>query len=277
MKILTSVVNNPIFIEIQFHTFKKYMKCEYEFIVFNDAKEYSDCTNGGDITIKKQIEDICKKLDIQCINVPNFHHVNMGMSQRHGDTFTNHVLKYQLNNPDKYLLLDSDMFLIDYFDHEEYFKYECRIVLQNRGTINYISNQVCYLDFTKLTNTHLLDWNCVPGLDAGGMTKIWLNMQCDNFPSCHDIRWKNEVYQTEKIYFIKHLWSTTWNKSELPQNLQNDKLVEFLETDPRNTPNYFCEIYDNKFLHYRAGSNWNGEGMNLHKQLSEKLKNILLD
>ena len=29
------------------------MKNEYEFIVFNDAKEYPDFTNGGDLTFKK--------------------------------------------------------------------------------------------------------------------------------------------------------------------------------------------------------------------------------
>ena len=33
MKIVTSVVNNPIFIEIQYYTLKKYFKGEFEFIV----------------------------------------------------------------------------------------------------------------------------------------------------------------------------------------------------------------------------------------------------
>ena len=53
MKIITSVVNNPTFIEIQYHTFKKYLKLskgngegegegdEFEFIVFNDAKPFA--------------------------------------------------------------------------------------------------------------------------------------------------------------------------------------------------------------------------------------------
>ena len=39
MKVVTAVVNNPVFIEIQYHTLKKHMKCAYEFIVFNDAKQ----------------------------------------------------------------------------------------------------------------------------------------------------------------------------------------------------------------------------------------------
>ena len=51
MKIVTAVVNNPVFIEIQYYTLQKYMKCDYEFIVFNDAKSFSDYSNGGDISI----------------------------------------------------------------------------------------------------------------------------------------------------------------------------------------------------------------------------------
>ena len=34
MKIITSVVNNPLFIEIQYYTLQKYFQGEYEFIVF---------------------------------------------------------------------------------------------------------------------------------------------------------------------------------------------------------------------------------------------------
>lgn len=60
MKIITSVVNNPIFIEIQYRTFKKFMRCEYEFIVFNDAKEFPDNTNDGDITIKNKLKMFVK-------------------------------------------------------------------------------------------------------------------------------------------------------------------------------------------------------------------------
>ena len=76
MKVVTAVVNNPIFIEIQYYTLKKYMKCDYEFMVFNDAKDFCDFTNGGDITIKTAIEDMCKKLNIQYINITNQHHAN---------------------------------------------------------------------------------------------------------------------------------------------------------------------------------------------------------
>jgi len=37
MKVLTVVVNNPIFIELQFLTLKKFLLTPFEFIIFNDA------------------------------------------------------------------------------------------------------------------------------------------------------------------------------------------------------------------------------------------------
>ena len=280
MKILTAVVNNPIFIEIQYYTLKIYFKGEYEFIIFNDAKSYPDFTNGNDTTIKQQIEDMCKTLNIPCINIPNDHHKNLGMSCRHADTFNRHIIQYQLNHPDKYLLLDSDMFLIDYFDIDKYSNYDCAIVLQSRNNEGYLWPGLCYLDMTKMKHFELINWGLIPGFDSGGRTKEWLKKQMGNtvIPDTNEIRWSNKEYHTNDIYFIKHLWSGSWDINELPKNIHsNISLVEFLKNDVRNKNNkFFCEIYDNVFLHYRAGGNWLNEGVELHNTLSQKLKKCLI-
>ena len=65
--------------------------------------------------------------------------------------------------------------------------------------------------------------------------------------------------------------------NELPQNLNsNTKLIDFFKKDVRNIDGkFFCEIYDGVFLHYRAGGNWRNEGLELHKKLSNALKNCL--
>ena len=67
---------------------------------------------------------------------------------------------------------------------------------------------------------------------------------------------------------------------ELPENLKGDTyaaLFTFLKEDVRNVnQKFFCEIYDNVFLHYRAGGNWIKEGMNLHNELTKKLRKVLL-
>lgn len=219
MKIVTSVVNNPDFIEIQYYTLKKFFKGDYEFIVFNDAKAYPDFTNDGDITIKSKIEELCNQLNIKCINIPNEHNRNCESSVRVADSM-NYILSYQKNNPDKYLCIDSDMFLIDYFDINKFEKYDCAILLQNRPEIDwyYIWNGIYYFDMTKMNNLDLLNWNVCSGCDTGGMMQEWLLTQINRneLPTTREIRWTNKIFHTEKIYFIKHLWSCTWNESEIP-------------------------------------------------------------
>lgn len=282
MKIITAVVNNPIFIEIQYYTLKKYFKGEYEFIVFNDAKDFPDFTNGNNITIKTEIQNTCNKLNITCINIQNEHHKqNICPASRCADSM-NYILEYQKKNPDKYLLLDSDMFLVDYFDINKYSHYDCAIVLQSRNQykVNYFWNGIYYFDLTKMKNLELLNWNCCAGCDVGGMMQEWLKKQMKNIPipNTDEIRWTNKHFHTNNIYFIKHLWSCSWDINELPKNLQgNTKLINFFKNDIRNVNNkFFCEIYDNVFLHYRAGGNWRKEGLDLHKLLSQQLQSSLL-
>ena len=264
MKVVTAVVNNPIFIQIQYYTLQKYMKCNYEFIVFNDAKPFHDYSNGGDINIKYSIEEMCRKLNIQCINIPNLHHIKQqDPSIRTADSM-NFILEYQKRNPDKYLLLDSDMFLVDNFELSDYEKYDCSVVLQSRfdNKIKYFWNGLYYFDINKMNNLQLLNWNCFPSSDTGGMIQLWLLTQEDT-----------------NINYIKHLSSLSYDENEIPENLKNNaKLVHFMQTDPRNQKGkFYCEIYDNKFLHYRAGGNWEKRNMHVHKALTLKLRELLLN
>ena len=282
MKIVSAVVNNVEFIEIQYYTLKKYVKGEYEFIVFNDAKEFPDYTNDGDVTIKKQIETLCKKLNIKCINIENNNHkINKCAATRCADSM-NYILEYQKKNPDKYLLLDSDMFLIDNFDINKYSNYECAVVLQSRNNfqINYFWNGIYYFDMTKMKDIEMLNWNCCQNCDVGGMMQSWLQKQMLNtdIPNTDEIRWTNKNFHTKNIYFIKHLWSCSWDQSELPENIKNNKpLIDYFVNDLRNNNGkYFCEIYDDVFLHYRAGGNWRNEGLEFHKKLTQELKKVLI-
>jgi hypothetical protein len=282
MKIVTAVVNNVEFIKIQHYTLKKYFKGDYEFIVFNDAKDFPDYTNYGDNTIKYQIELLCNDLNIKCINIPNEHHKQDKAHSKRASDSMNYILEYQKQNPDKYLLLDSDMFLIDYFDINKYSNYECAIVLQSRNDFktHYFWNGIYYFDMLKMKNIEKLNWNCVPGLDTGGMMKEWLELQMLNkkMPNTDTIRWTNESFHTHNTYFIKHLWSCSWDESEIPENLKNNsELIKFFKNDIRNTNNkYFCEIYDNVFLHYRAGGNWLEEGKEVHQNLTNTLLKTLI-
>jgi hypothetical protein len=282
MKILTSVVNNPTFIEMQYETLKKHAKMEYEFIVFNDSKPFPDFTNGDDPCIHPQIQNICNALNIKCINVPNESHKTNHCPVVRCSEAMNFMLEYMKQNIDEYLIIDSDMFLIDTLNIEEYRKFDCAIVIQSRDRIKHIDyfwNGLFYFNMNKMKNIELLNWTKVLDCDVGGMMGHWLSLQSKNIPHVNNIRHSNKnIFNRDGIYFIKHLWSITWNESEIPENIKTNKeLVEFFESDPRNkNGNYYCEIYDDKFLHYRAGGNWNREGLDLHNYLTYKLKCAIL-
>ncbi len=50
----------------------------------------------------------------------------------------------------------------------------------------------------------------------------WLN-DATMVKNADDLPWKpHESFHTDSIYFIKHLWSCTWNEQELPENLKGD-------------------------------------------------------
>jgi len=282
MKVVTAVVNNPIFIELQYYTLKKYMKCNYEFIVFNDAKDFPDYSNGNNPRIKLDIINMCKKLNIPCINIPNNHHKNKTAAALRTADSINFILEFQKKYPDKYLLLDSDMFLIDNFDLSDYENYECAIVLQSRNIkgfkIDYFWNGLYYFDFTKMQNLDILNWNCLPGCDVGGMTFKWLHNKTKNIPNTDEIRNTDNIFHNDGIYYIKHLWSETWDETEMPENIKNnEKLEAFIKEDPRNkNGKFYCEIYDNKFLHYRAGGNWEKRDFKIQQMLTLKLRESLL-
>jgi hypothetical protein len=294
MKVVTAVVNNPVFIEIQYYTLKKYMKCDYEFIVFNDAKDFCDFTNGGDITIKTAIQDMCKKFNIQCININNQHHANTNNrfcqepSHRTADSM-NFILEYQKQYPDYYLLLDSDMFLIDDYNIDDYKKYDCSVVLQHRKDVDkttdiyYIWNGLYYFNIHQL-DTSLMNWGLSYTTDTGGKMTKWLKTLVPTLHLLQDLSINHnhnhyENIENNKVHFMKYLKSGEWDIADLPPNLKaNERLVRFLKNDIRNIDgNFFCELYDNKFFHYRAGGNWEKRNFNLHVDLSYQLKHIFVE
>ena len=133
-----------------------------------------------------------------------------------------------------------------------------------------------YLNTKKARNLHLLDFNAVretptrQGADTGGQTHKWLSTYTKNFPKTEDIRNTDNNYNTKELFYIKHFWSLTWDESEFPKNLSSS-LLEFCKKDKRNkNDKFWCEIYDNVFLHLRGGSGW-------IKETKGKLDNSVLE
>ena len=264
MKIVSVFVNNPIFIELMYNSIKKFFKSEqdYEIIIFNDAKTWPDLTNFGDITMKQQIINMCKKLNIPCINIPNSHHKKqISASVRHADS-VNFITKFMFTYPDSYFMLDSDMFFIDNFDIKEFENYYFCYINQTKNvfnqTISYPWPNIFYLNINEIPNKHLINWYGEKGLDAGGKCAKWLTTLD-----------KNKVLQ------IQHLCSLDWSEKDIPESI-NKSVTLFLNNDVRNqNGKYFSELYHKKILHYRGGSNWMKDSYKLHYSMINLLAEAL--
>ena len=273
MKIISIVANNPIFIELQYKTLKRFVDIKYEYIIFNDGKDWPDITNFGNPAEGKiGIINKCNELGIKCINIPNSHHkIEKNASKRHSDSL-HFVTKIMKQFKDEYLMLDSDMFLIDKIDFNIYKKFSCACVLQHRNSksLVYIWPNLFYINMNKIKNSNLLDFSIVPSGDTGSASSRWLSSFNYNYPKSDDTRVQNvQCYSNNDFYYIRHLKSGNWNASNFPMNL-NKIILEWCKNDVRNENNtFFSEIYDGKILHYRAGTNWMNDNKGLHS------KNIL--
>ena len=261
LKIVTSVINNPTFIELQYNSLKKHMKIPYEFIVFNDAKEWADFSNFEDPNIKSKITNKCLLLGITCINIPNeLHKTEKGPAKRCADAM-NYLKNYMISRQARYLLLDSDMFLVK--DMTECFDlFDAAIVYQKRWkTMIYPWNGIAYFNMYHLKGQDMLDWGCPWNGDVGMNNHRWLKHNYNLYNS--------------KIHPIHHLASCQWDEKQTPPDF-NVGLLQFLKNDVRNKDGkFFCELYEGKFLHYRAGGNWMNEGKDVHTKLTKELREVL--
>ena len=249
MKILSTAINNPGFIELQKNSILKYVNSvvgaeNTELIIFNDAKDWDDYTNffnAHDIN-KNMVNKVCaNRCYLKCIDVPNtFHRSIIDLKYRYVDTL-NFMMTYMLNNPDKYLVIDSDMFFVDKLNFSQLDS--CYFAYVEQSTDGLPSPNMFYIDTINLNNKESIKW------DINQSDLDWLNLLKNN----------NEP---DKIIKFNYLPSLLWTEKDIPSNIHYN-IRAFLYNDRRNANGmFFSEIYNNNILHIKGGSNW------LHNELN---------
>jgi hypothetical protein len=270
LHIQTAVVNNPTFIELQHETLKYFVKGDYTFTVFNDAKKFPDFSNFGDPSVHSQIRKTCERLNIRCLDIINDNHAYITCPAMRCADAMNVMLSLQCRQKEKYLCIDSDMFLIDQFDTDHYDMFDAAIVPQVRSndsgkTVPHFWNGLYYFNMNTLQHTEIMNWRCndVEGVwtDVGGGMYYFLK--------------ESREKATNKIFDIQHRWSGHWSFDDFPPHLDS-RWLSFLMTDTRNVDGkFFSELYDGKFLHYRAGGNWEKRSPEEYRTSVENLKNTV--
>lgn len=239
--IMTHCFNKPEFITWQYLSFKKFLKDDYEFVVFND-------TPNEELFL--ETEEICIKLGIRSIVVPQEIHVGRdNPSEACADTIQFMMSNYGIYSRGITVVIDSDMFLIRDLSIEKYLDdYDVatyRWKLQGKtGIVTYFLPNLMFFNMNTLPHPETIDFGLgeVDGIrvDTAGLTYFYIQ----NNPS---LKWK----VTNQAYVLK----------ENP--LLDPEIIEHFKSYPKlwnllTEHKFDHEFYnDFSFLHFRAGSNWN--------------------
>lgn len=191
--VMTHTYNQPELIYWQNATFKKFLKDDYQFVVFNDAP---------DAETSQETRALCDALEIQCIDVPQSIHNHLapylpGSRNPFGDPSAEcaDTIQYMLDtlgfdHPGIVAVFDSDMFLIREISIEkEMQEYAIGGHPQYRQgsheRITYLLPNLVFLDMRKLPDKRSLNFNVgrIDGVnvDTGGYTYYYLQQH----PKCH--------------------------------------------------------------------------------------------
>lgn len=235
VSIFSFAVNDKFPIDIMHRQFKKYMKEEFEFILFNDAM---------DAQMEQNINTIASYNNIKCVRVPQNIHTIQNPSEGYAATlnWATHVYAPQ-NNCDIIVLIHTDVFPICDVnvseilgEHTVAATTEFRI--RNGIGVTYLYPALTMINMKRLNNVHELNFGLEPGLDTGGRTREFI-----------------QKYPNTVKFLANHQTSYFF------RTLEGERLGEYLKTDLEICRNHGLSAgwIAEGFYHYMAGSQWNAE------------------
>jgi len=255
------------------------------YIVYIDAKDYADESNFYDGTMRDKLMNECMRLGIQYYLVPEHYHDNRSLIIPHCQinqersasardvlvchmAWRDHVLNNQ--NVNRVGLIQPDIFPYRKLDWQSltrgadfYYK------PQQRDTLTYAWNGLCF--FTMNT------WS----QDLKEKVDFQHGLQKNIFTDSGGGLWKlMEVLTDGRKYGWTGQNSLQWSSSDQCPDLPF-WVMEHLKADPRNrvesdgTILYYSEIQDDRFLHLRAGCNWDRIGKEIHEKRYANFMSLL--
>ena len=257
--IMTYSFNRPDFIEIQDKTFKKFLKDDYTFVVFNDATQEE---------VSNQIIETCNRLNLPCIQIPQSIHNAPYLERWPGEDYNHpsvrcsNVVQFSLDtlgfdHDGIVMSIDSDMFLVKNFCVQEFLDgFDIAGVLQSRQHIEYFWIGLLLFNMQTLPDKKTINVNCGKvdgiGVDPGGQTYHYFKNHPKAMRNPIDIQ----------FYPSDFILSETTHEN-----------VKFLFSHDCNN---FEFLLKNSFIHYRGGSNWNYESKEYHEKKTAVL-NAFID
>lgn len=236
VSIFSFAVNDKFPIDIAYRQFQKYIKDDFEYILFNDA---------DNIQMEENIDLITEFNKIKCVRVPQSIHKINNPSECYAETLNWAVQNYAVkNNCEIVVLLHADLFPIQDIhvsniigDNIVASTTEYKII--NGEGIIYFYPAFTFINMKKLKSPVELNFNLGPGLDVGGQTKDFIKNNANSVKFLENIQTLNFISTNKNHQFIQYF------KDDLAIGGKHQISVGWMSEG---------------FYHYVAGSGWNING-----------------
>ena len=275
--IVTTVSSWPEALVAQSALLKNYCKDSFDFACVVDTREHPSQKNNWELGARDRTIEIAHSYCDKVLIFPEELHQDRRKifpgTMEKGDNaalrcadVTQYAWEFFRENYSSIVILDSDMFPISDFSISGLLGGKSVAgVLQKRETqtseVTHFWNGLLAAHFMEKPG--LSEFSFDAGMhngvrtDVGGGTWRWIRGNAEGFRA------------------IDHLVSLQWSKQDIPENINNE-LKNYLFSDTRNKGDkFYSEIYDEKFLHLRGGSNWvNEPWTSVQKRQSDFLKSL---
>ena len=260
--------NRPDFIKLQYLTLKTFLEEDFDMMVFNDAKDAKNSL---------ELEKACNELNIACIRVPQEIHSkkprvrgqdNSLSSTRHCNVINYSLVNYGYKHDDILMIIDSDMFPVKKFSVRKYMS-DCQLVgafrAMNKGHLRYVWPGLTFMDLSSLPEVESLTFDSGfigdHKADTGGSSYNYLKshpnisvqeISCMHVTNCFMCDSCSNSGKTTCAHrdSLKYLYALDHHEWQLIDSFSHN-----------------FEFYlERTFLHYKAGTNWNGRSDSYHQQ-----------
>jgi hypothetical protein len=283
-KVVTTVAAWPEALPVMKTQLEKHLKEPFEFICFVDTPSKPGPYNLWDATLREKALEIARETSDRFYPVPEKLHqerttqfpATLEKKGNNANTRAADTLQFAWNQVIKdsaspVLILDNDMFPIQDFDTREMLSknpiagiYSISPGKVPADNIDWIWSGLLFLDPTRMPVKEVWSFDCgrvndVP-VDVSGQTHYWLKSA--------------KKFGIEPLW-LPHLSSLNWGREQINPAFSSD-VLEFIIKDDRNIKGkFYTELYNGKFLHFRAGSNWKREPAELVKKRNDDFLHAL--
>jgi hypothetical protein len=277
--IITSAYNQPEFLEFQYRTFKKFLKEDFKFVVVDDSIEQHNTDAIKNICVTFSLEYIRFPQDMHCRYLPYPSCPTAIASVRHAEVMQYGIDKCVLTHEGPVLIIDSDMFLIENFSVTD-FLHGYHIASYVRSAMELPSGLVPHKDkkflwlglvmFDTRTLPALSTFNTgiasLPGLwtDSGGNTYHYLKNNPDLKLRMIDLT-NTHIETVPQPVLINFPGNNITHSQIMNTQFLRDQGIKELTINLLQSLNSGVQfLHGTTFLHYRAGSNWDGQSDQFH-------------